>query len=223
MINIKKNKGFTLIELLIIVAIIVIMSAVSFFSFNKNKENANLQVDAENLLLNIRKTQSMAMAVNSTGANNYQNGYGVFLTAVLGNPAGPQEIDPFSYIIFSDFENTPNGKNWDRAYLENNSVLSCGSPSYLVSECVEKITMGSGNYIASIELCNPSCSFNYTDSIYISFLRPNLDAYFCTIPPSSGGCTSASPAGHVRISIKSPQTGIERIISVWSTGQISIE
>ncbi len=217
----NKNKGFTLMEIILVVSIIIILSVITVINFSNNKEIVSLQSDAENLLLNIRKTQSLAMAVNNAGSGNYQNGYGMYLTAVLGNPPGPQEIDPFSYIIFSDFENSAGGKDWDRAYLENSTANPCGTPVWATSECVEKITMDNMNYVSSIELCDTSCTG--TDFISITFLRPNLDAYFCTTASSGGGCTSPISAGYAKITLKSPDTGKSKIINVWSTGQISLE
>ncbi len=213
--------GFTLVELMVVIIIIIILGAIVILDSSGKKEFIKLQNDSENLLFNIRKTQSLAMAVNNAGAGNYQNGYGMYLTSVLGNPPGPQEIDPFSYIIFSDFENSTGAKNWDRAYLENSTANPCGTPVWLVSECFEKITMNDMNYVASIELCDTYC--NGTDFISITFLRPNLDAYFCTTASSGGGCTTPISAGYVKITLKSPDTGQSKIINVWSTGQISLE
>ena len=217
----NKNKGFTLIELLVVISIIVIILIISFLSFTRNKEIISLQSDSENLLLNIRKSQSLAMAVNNAGSGNYQNGYGVYFNLDHNNGVYLQDTDPFSYILFTDFENTLGSKNWDRAYLENHTNVNCGNPVGLISECVQKIKTNDNNYILSLELCDTYCSS--TDILTITFLRPNLDAYFCTTPTSLGGCNTPISAGYAKITLKSPQTGKSKVIYVWSTGQISIE
>jgi prepilin-type N-terminal cleavage/methylation domain-containing protein len=220
-INLHKEKGFSLVEILVVLAIIFLISAIGFLGFSTSKENSSLQSDAENLAFNIRKAQSMAMAVNSIG-NNYQNGYGVYFNLFnKDNLTNPQEVDPFSYLIFTDFENTPGGKNWDLAYLENLTISSCGNPVGLTSECFQKINTNNRNYVASLELCDTSC--NYFDSLAITFFRPNLDAYFCVVPASSGGCNLSNSKGYVKITLKTYDHGLYKIIRVWSTGQISIE
>jgi prepilin-type N-terminal cleavage/methylation domain-containing protein len=222
-INPLKEKGFSLVELMVVLGILLLISAIGILGFSTSKEYSTLQSDAENLAFNIRKAQSMAMAVNSIG-NNYQNGYGVYFNLFnKDNLTSPQEVDPFSYLIFTDFENAPKGKNWDLAYLENITMSNCGSPVLFTSECYQKTVMTNKDYIADIQICDPTCNTPTSQMLAITFFRPNLDAYFCVTPASSGGCTLANSTGYVKITLKTYDHGIDKSVYVWSTGQISIE
>ena len=212
--NTKLNRGFTLIEMIIVVAMIAIIAAISISQFVKNKQNSTVQNIAEELALNIRRAQSLALAVQPTGTGlgSFQNGYGIYLDLNKSN----------SYDLFVDFESTPGTGGWDHAY--KNNTTGCGSPSITNHECLEKISFTSADFIESLELCNTTCTtLDSSNPLAITFLRPNLDAYFCTTSYSNGGCSSSTPAGYVKINVSSPSNEKVKTVLVWSTGQISIE
>lgn len=221
----KKQSGYTLVEIIVVVAIVAIIAAISVAQFVAQKKGSTIQNTAEQLALNIRKAQSQAMAVHptGTGVGAYKNGYGIYLNLLGGG--GEQNTDNKSYILFVDFEATPGAGGWDRSYKKNMAITACGNPSSLSNgdECQQKFSFGTDDYISKIETCDVNssgCSNLGNNVLAITFLRPNLDAYFCTSPPS--GCPSAVPQGHINIEITSP-IGTKKIVSVWSTGQISIQ
>lgn len=239
----KPDRGFTLIEVIIVVFIVAVMASITVVQFSSYRRGVNLETTAEEIALNLRKAQSMALAVRSTGGTVlpvYQNGFGVHFAT--GGGRGTQEASSSAYIIFTDFEGVPGPGGWDRAYLKNFNIMSpCGTPRQTVDECFERVEIQSGDRITNLELCSGSASVTSPTptvtsgsglgcspvpaggGLDITFLRPNLDAYFCVIPPSGGGCRSLVPsAGQARITVTSP-TGVRRTVSVWSTGQISIE
>lgn len=228
--NVRRNTGFTLIEMIIVVIIVALISVLAIYQFAENRKNASLQSTAEEIALNIRKAQSLALAVNSVGGllPSYQNGYGIHFER--GFLPGNQDASDQSYVIFTDYETNPGPGGWDRAYLKNiNQMASCGSPAQSVDECVEKINIESGDRISDLAICSNSggtltCnSLNTGDYLDIVFLRPNLDAFFCTIPPTLNGCRGLLPVGsYARITISSP-LNMNKYINVWSTGQIEIQ
>ena len=229
--GINHEKGFTLVEIIVVIAIVVIISGIMVFQFASTRRGANLENIVESISLNIRKAQTMALAVRSTGNSlipAYQNGYGVHFS--LGGLNGPQDASIFSYILFTDYEGVPGPGLWDRSFLQNmNPMTSCGNPKQTIDECVEKFNLDQGYTITNLEVCSmsfgtPSCTaLTPGQRLDITFLRPNLDAYFCTVAPSSFGCTGSMPTnGYAKITVTSP-TGTKKSVSVWSTGQISIE
>lgn len=230
--NKKQNQnGFTLIEMVVVISLVIIISSIAVFQFSKQRKGIYLEATAEEISLAIRSAQTRALAVRSTGGlvPSYQNGYGIHFE--LGNPGNPQDAGEMSYVLFTDYEATPGiPGNWDRAYLRNfNPGAPCGSPQQTIDECVEKTNIATGDKITSLSVCStsggtPSCNAVLPgQGLDITFLRPNLDAYFCTISPGNGGCMGLVPTiGYAEIGLTSP-IGTTKTVKVWSTGQISIE
>ncbi len=225
------NSGFTLIEMIVVISIVAIIATITLFQFGASRKGVSLETTAEEIAFSLRKAQSMALAVRSTGGTIlpvYQNGFGIHFE--LGPDMGTQSASERSYILFTDFESVPGPGGWDRAYLKNfNPMSPCGIPNQTVDECVEKIEIKEGDKITNLELCtysgaSASCTpIPPLSPLDITFLRPNLDAYFCITSSLTGGCRGAVPtAGYARITVTSP-TGNQKKVSVWSTGQISIE
>lgn len=72
------KKGFTLIELLTVLAIIVIISTISFFSHSRVKESLSILRNANALASEIRKAQEWAISVKYTTSSAVY-GYGIFI------------------------------------------------------------------------------------------------------------------------------------------------
>ncbi len=226
----NKQSGFTLIEMIVVIILVVIITSIAILQIASYRKGTSVETVAEEIALNIRRAQGMALAVRSTGGflPAYQNGYGMHFEAGPGGGSA-EDAGEFSYILFTDYE-AAGGRNWDRAYLKHfNLGTACGNPTQTVDECVEKINIDSGDKISSIELCALSGS-SYSCSALVSgqhlditFLRPNLDAYFCTTLPMNNGCTGLMPTiGYAKITVTSP-INTSRVVKVWSTGHISIE
>lgn len=226
----KNQKGFTLVEMIMVVIIVAVISIIAIYQFAATRKNTSIQSTAEEIALNIRRAQSLALAVNSSGGllPQYQNGYGVHFER--GMLPGEQDANDSSYIIFTDYESVPGPGGWDRSYLKNvNTMSSCGLPQQSVDECVEKININSADRITNLAICSISggtlsCN-NLSPGTYLDivFLRPNLDAFFCTISPISNGCRGLMPVGdYAQITVTSP-SGAVRYVNVWSTGQIEIK
>lgn len=243
--NFKKNRnfqsGFTLLELIIVVIIIVMISTLGIWEFTKSRKDRGLEAVAEDIALNIRRAQSMALSVrgNNTGmagGTTYSSGYGVAFRRG-GSPDGRQLPSVASYAIFIDYpdQSLSTLGGWDRSFKRTS--VACGSPNPTPgtgNECVELINVPTGYRIFGVRHCqNGSCSqITSGGFMYITFLRPNPDAYFCTNEVGGGGCGlpgSTLSADYVEISVCStdgngcPNNPKLRRVKVWTTGQISIE
>lgn len=90
-------KAFTISETLIVMAIIAILSVISFPFFNSAKDQLSVQRSASQLAQDIRFTMEKAISIEkydcSSGSETYQ--YGVYFDT----------NDPDSYIIFADCNN----------------------------------------------------------------------------------------------------------------------
>lgn len=225
------SSGFTLIEMLVVIALVIIITSISILQIASQRKGVYLQNTADEIALNIRNAQTLALSVRSSGGivPNYKNGYGIHFELGSGNGGG-QDAGEKSYILFTDYEANPGPGGWDRAYLKNfNSGSPCGSPNQTIDECVLKTVIDTGDKITGLSTCSisggtPSCtSLSSGQSLDITFLRPNLDAYFCTRSPSIGGCIGLLPTdGYAEITLTS-LTNATRSVKVWSTGQISVE
>jgi len=232
-LNIMKNKlnilqskqnGFTLIEILVVVALMGIILSIVVFQLSDTRRGVYVENTAEGIVLALRKAQSLALAVHSTDplVARYNNGYGVH----FAKPGSGMPLDsgPVFYTIFTDFEVFVGGKGWDRAYSYGGGNVC--TPQLGVTECVEKIEISSGDVIDKLQICSTgggSVSCSDVSNLAITFLRPSLDATFCTTTSGSGGCPAGSTMNDLaKITVKSP-TNVTKVVTVWSTGHISIE
>lgn len=220
----RANLGFTLIEIMVVLALMMIIFSIVVYQLSKTRKGIYVESTAEEIVLALRKAQSLALAVHSTDplVAKYNNGYGVHFELIGGG--GPVDAGIDSYVIFTDYEAFVGGKGWDRAYFPG-GVSTC-SPIFGTSECVEKTMITTGDTITKLEKCVSSgggISCTNTNNLDITFLRPSLDASFCTATPGSGGCLVGSVMTDLaKITVTSP-TGKSKVITVWSTGYISIE
>lgn len=223
----NSQSGFTLIEMIIVIILVIIITSISILQINAQRKGVHLQNTADEVALTIRNAQTLALSVRSSGGitPNYKNGYGIHFE--LAGGGGAQDAGETSYILFTDYEAGSGPGGWDLAYLKNfNAAAACGSPNQTIDECVSKTIIDTGDKITGLATCSvfggtPSCTNSQT--LDITFLRPSLDAYFCTNTPAMGGCPGLLPIdGYAEITLTS-LTSATRSVKVWSTGQISVE
>ncbi len=229
--KIKDQSGFTLIEMMVVIFLVVIISTISILQISSQRKSVYIQNTADNIALSIRNAQTLALSVRSAGGivPNYKNGYGIHFELGGGNGSF-QGANEKTYVLFTDYEANPGPGGWDRAYLQNfNMMAACGSPNQTIDECVSRTQIDTGDKITGLSLCStaggaPSCTpLSPGQGLDITFLRPNLDAYFCINSASSGGCRGLMPTtGYAEINLTSV-TGTTKTVKVWSTGQISVE
>lgn len=208
--KIKYNGGMTLIELLVVISIFVILTSMTIFDYGSFRSSISIKNLADDIALSIRKAQSYAIGVHSD--SNFSSGYGVHFTTSTNSSDPLLSGSNKSFVIFNDL-----GPH-DTAY---NYPLNgpCGNGS----ECNEVLNIITADKISEIYINDTKVDTG--SSIDISFLRPNPDAYFCyRSDNSSSTCnTSYSPISHVKIVVSNSQSDKTQTITLWNTGQISVQ
>ena len=207
----KLVSGFTLIELIVAIAIFLIITMI--VTYNYNAFNAGLIVTntAYDVALGIRQAQVYGVSAKNTTLNftNFHPvPYGIHFDLGSNN----------KFTLFSD---------------ENSNFIydsaASGSSNLNADPDVEDLAFTS-NYKIS-DLCvlvsgTYSCgaSGGGFSTLDVSFLRPDPDAHFrtCTNDSSCSPCADDVTCSAARIFILAP-SGEEKMITVNSTGQISVE
>ncbi len=200
-----KSRGFSLVELLVSIGIMVAILTVVAFGQRGYTEVSSLTNLADDIAVTISQAQAYGVAVKEvgTGTANFSAGYGVSLS--LREAEGK-----YTYIYFADIGTDPNG-----AY---DGDLSCAA-----AECLEKISIGRGNYIDEFCEIRTQGVDRCTDArrVDISFKRPETGANLLLI--NSGGQSYATPnLEGVEIKLKSPG-GLTKSVIVYLTGQVSVQ
>ncbi|MCD6528411.1 type II secretion system protein [bacterium] len=118
----RQNNGFTLIEMLIVMVIIVIMSAIIFANYGKQRRYFALQRSVHKLAQDIRRANEMAMSAQEFQGSVPEGGYGIWINTASST----------SYLLFADLGSSP-----DHIYSGE-------------SEKVEEIDLEKGVYIKDI-------------------------------------------------------------------------
>ncbi|MEA3399447.1 MAG: prepilin-type N-terminal cleavage/methylation domain-containing protein [Patescibacteria group bacterium] len=206
------KKGFTVIELIVVVSIIAVISMIIIFNHRGFNSSVTLENVSQDIALTIRKAQVSAMGVKGvdvSGSSEFP-GYGVrfALPAESNNPIWG---DNKSFVYFADLPTLGGNKRYDPG-------LDCGNP-FFENECLDVIDITTRDRISF--LCVDGNCFDQDSAPYLDivFSRPNPDAqfYFCI---NESDCTSGF--SYVSIKIESPDEQKSREISIWNTGQISV-
>ncbi len=114
-INMEKvgvsKKGFTLVEMLVAIMIVGVISSILVVNWRRNENRYQLQIVAQDIVQNIRKTQEMSLAGSkyfNSQSGTYQIAFNYGLNFNLSSP--------FSYKIFANKSN-------DRRYDPNDELL----------------------------------------------------------------------------------------------------
>ncbi len=214
--------GFTLIEMLIVVAIFAVVATTLLFNYSSFSTSVGVRNLSEQVGISIRKAQSYATSVRSiSGSGGIMSdtfpAYGMafsvgYTTQSLYDPTGS------SFTLFTDV--SPQNNTVTNNLFDNNGT--CGNPME-GQECVENFSITDGNKIVSLCTDSPSANTCFTAAhpgkVNIVFHRPNPDAIICVVD-QSGSCSSQL-SSYLKITVQSLK-GINRIITIWNTGQISV-
>ncbi len=200
--------GFTLTELIVSIAIVSVIMTVVLLSQSEYTDGIALSNLAEEISLTVSQTQVYSVGVRefSAGSGEFSASFGVVFSFIGSG-------DNHSYIYFADRDGSGH-------YSSSWSCPVGGS-----SECLEKVEITRGNSISSICSVEASgsgfsenCGLGRVD---ITFSRPNTDATlkFYTM---GGSEYSDSDIRGAKIVLESPK-GQERSVTVYSTGQVSVQ
>lgn len=222
--NFSQNEGVTFIELVIVISIFSILAGALLFNFSRFSRNISIQNMAQDIALQINSAQREAisgltndlLAGCDRTVSDCSPRYGVYLVArgandskvlSFGGPAG--NISGGTTLIrFFD----------DSLFSPANGVLDvggdCGQGN---GECLDRISIGQGNYISKICYGDGNqCDTLASDGLNISFKRPFPDALIYT--------DDGYRHNYARITISSSDINTQSVdIVVNAIGQISIE
>ncbi len=103
--------GFTLIEILVVLTIMAIMTGVVIFNIGAERQNSALLRSAQNLSLNLRRTQNYALSTKEFKSIGVPCGWGVHFNGV----------GSASYVIFADLASAINCSDRDFIRASNGS------------------------------------------------------------------------------------------------------
>jgi prepilin-type N-terminal cleavage/methylation domain-containing protein len=219
---IQKNKGFTLIELMVVLTIFIIVTTMVVFDYGSYRSEASIANLTSDISLSIRRAQSYAIGAQNL-SSNFSYGYGVhFSTDPTVTPAQVKNgaSSNKAFVLFTDV--SKNSK-----YDSAGTVVCNASSVTALNECSEVLNITTTDQISALytnqDFAHPLAP---KDMIDIMFLRPNPDAYFCYKPAGSSLCANTSTSiSSVTIEVSSLKLNplIKKDITVWSTGQISVQ
>ncbi len=224
------QRGVTLIEMLIVVAIIAIITTVLMFNYSDFSSNVSVRNLSQEVALSIRKAQTYATSVRSIEGTDIVtskafDGYGISFNTT---ETATGELFPTNkrFVLFADI---PIGSRDTDAttvgVYSQDSEGTCGSPNSYANECIESFTINSADKIVAI--CGGSLTYSSdptqtdcpTDSaVDITFTRPSPNARIRYNQPSIGWVESP----YAKIILRSAK-GLQRSVTVWNTGQISVQ
>lgn len=193
----EEKNGFTLIEMLITMSIVTVISSVILFNYSSFNDRLALTTALQDMSLVIRRAENNAINVKestvSTGIFNHS--YAVYFD--INNPS--------YYYLFVD-------KDSNGIYDVGDG---CGGTN---TECIEEVLIKNGVKISNI--CDSTnCPPTNATKLYISFLRPSLDATIYFLDYSNNYLSTVNTG---KIELSSPR-GQTSTVVIEKAGQISIE
>lgn len=198
----KNNQGFTLIELLVSISIVAVILAVVLNNQSTYTDKAALTGLADEISLAVSQAQIYSIGVREpTAGVGFSSSFGITVS-LSASPNGSNS----SYIYFTDT---------DRDLVYDGNWTTCSG------ECLSRTNITRGNLIEDLCIVLISGSDDCTTTINrvdVSFIRPNTEAqiFFDGVPLNLNTMKGA------KIKLLSPG-GYRRSVSVFSTGQISVQ
>jgi prepilin-type N-terminal cleavage/methylation domain-containing protein len=201
-----KKQGFTLIELMVTVTIMLIMTSIIFFNYNKFNDSTLLNSFAYDMSLTIRQAQIFGVAVREAGNNqvtpistnsvgsNFVSPYGVHFDQAAG------VLSPFLLFVDSD-----KNRKFDNA---GDSTL-------------QSYTFQRGIKLKDLVVVDAIGSHSVA-TLDITFVRPDPEAVIRGYDSGGNIVGNGSPSS-AQVVLQNSDDSIEKIVEVDSTGQISVQ
>ncbi len=205
----NKQGGMTLIELLVVIGIFLVVSSLVMYDYGSFKSATSTQNLANDIALSVRKAQSFAIGVRGINLD-FQYGHGAHFTTD-SDSSNPLAGSNKSFILFTDISNTN--------IYDYNTDNTCEIP-YVGNECEEILTINGSDEISGFYLNEGTTELK--GSLDIVFLRPHPDAKFCFIEEGENDCATNLSSVTIKVTNGQPDKLISREITIWNTGQISV-
>ena len=214
--------GFTLIEMMVVLGIMALVSSIIVFNYSDYNSLINTRNLAQEIGLTIRKTQSYATTshILYDTSGNAINDYGIVFSKDLDSMIYTPNSQNF--LIFAAFADPSRGETQGRRF--NMSNWLCGQKSIsLYQECLESYSIDKSSYISDIEQLNSNgvATPITSGNVNIVFHRPAPDADMCVL--NNGLCVAGQNASATQITVSSYNKKSAYVITVWTTGQISVQ
>jgi prepilin-type N-terminal cleavage/methylation domain-containing protein len=203
-----RQAGFSLTELLVTLSIVGVLMTVILTSQGTYSDVAGLTAVADEIAITVSQAQAYGIAVREKGVGtaNFTGAYGLSVSLL---PSGSGR----DYLSFGDL-------NGNFIY---DGTWACTIGTGL--ECLGKTTLTTSYYIDGICIIpNSGADICYTvGRIDASFTRPDTDARLVFFNPSGAnmGITSATARG-AKLILRS-QRGAFRYVSIYFSGQVSVQ
>lgn len=230
----------TFLELIVVLGIFGAISATVLFNYSDFSSNVHLQNLAQDIALQLKKTQTDAISGRIPTLSDAQEpnilsltppewvpSYGLAFTTIQSNklPTTPPNKNGRTFIYyFNSFDDSDGGNPptifQDFFDFEVGTYQGCGNGPQ--SECLDEINITSGDFIDEIcfnfSIISPDgvCDGVSAEHAYISFTRPRGNANIMS--------TDMAPDNHkdnVYLRLTSSKGG-HKYITIWQSGYISI-
>ncbi len=214
--------------MLVVVGIIAFVSSVMIFNYSDFSSNVSLRNLTQEVALSVRKAQTYATSVRPIeglqGLTSRAFGsYGISFSLDRDISDDPILPNPKNFVLFADIPEVF-GDQGAGTYSEVPGIAPCGTVQTYESECIETFSITTADKVVGI--CSDSTG-EYTaeydcppkGGVDITFTRPNPDArimYF------NNGSNSWELSSYAKIVFESAK-GLRRSVTVWNTGQISVQ
>lgn len=209
----RSQAGLTLIELIVVLAIVAVVSGVIMFNYANFRGSTTLRGLSQDMALTIRKAQTYATSVQAinTGSSTISfPAFGISFSLDGDTASDVGDTSRKQFVLFADIPN--GGGSTDGMYTNGGT---CGAPDS-GNECLESFAINTSDRI--VQLCiDDGCLSSGT--VDIVFDRPAPDAYLCVV---SGASCQINRPSYVTAVLESV-SGQQKRVTVWNTGQISIE
>lgn len=206
----KKNfkrliQGFTVIELMVTITIVVLVTGIIMVQYSSFNSSVLLTSEAYLMAFDLREAQSLAVSVRGQ-SDEFREEYGIYFDITADNPNQYLLFQDDNYIDFQDPAHYDFGEQVGVPYAVN--------PQFVISNICATNSSSRTCYADDPSTTGEVVNTAFHD-LAVTFQRPDFDAAFY-----SNAKTSIQS---MDITIQARNSTLQKKVTVYSTGQISIK